>query len=380
MDKNQKPVTEQWLRDNAMHVLDAVVDAIVAMDQNGVIQYANEATYRMFARAPGSLLGADVTELMPEPHRTRHQTYVDKFLKTGKARIIGIGRELMAVSGDGRQIPIYLAVSEIRTPQGVYFAGILRDLTQQKQSQALLLEHQERLARVGRLSTMGEMTASIAHEINQPLTAISMYAQACLKLLQAAVLDRTKLSAALDKLNRQSLRAGAIIERIQRFVRNESGQRELVDLRHLIAEISQFARADARLHDMELIFDLGEDLPNVWCDPIQVQQVALNLIRNAIDATHQIGSVNGNRITIRTGRVDDWVEVSVEDAGTGVSVDDEPLVFSAFHTTKKDGMGMGLSICRSIINQHGGQLGFNNNPVHGATFWFRLPAGDVAEN
>ena len=270
----KKAGTDQWLRDNALHVLDAVVDAIVAMDDQGIIQYANGATYRMFGLEPGSLVGTDVAELMPEPHRSRHQDYVDKYLQTGKAHIIGVGRELVAQSADGRQIPIYLAVSAIPTPEGVYFAGILRDLTQQKQSQAALLEHQERLARVGRLSTMGEMTASIAHEINQPLTAISMYAQACLKLLQSSVLDRTRLGAALEKLNRQSLRAGAIIERIQRFVRNESGQRELCDVRHLIGDIVQFALADARLHDMELTFDLAEDLPNVWCDPIQVQQVA----------------------------------------------------------------------------------------------------------
>lgn len=376
----KKPEEGRWLRDNAMHVLDAVVDAIVAMDDHGTIQYANGATYRMFGYEPGSLVGRDIAELMPEPHRSRHQAYVDNYLDTGLAHIIGIGRELEALAADGRHIPIYLAVSVIRTPEGAHFAGILRDLTQQKQAQAALLEQQERLARVGRLSTMGEMTASIAHEINQPLTAISMYAQACLKLLQSPALDRAKLSAALEKLNRQSLRAGAIIERIQRFVRNETGQRELCDLRHLIGDIVQFAQADARLHDMELHFDLAEDLPNVWCDPIQVQQVALNLIRNAIDAMHQIGREHGSRVTVRSRRVGTWIEVAVEDAGTGVSAEDEPLVFSAFHTTKKDGMGMGLSICRSIINQHGGQLGFFNNPTHGATFYFRLPAGEDQES
>jgi two-component system sensor kinase FixL len=376
----KKATTDQWLRDNSMHVLDAVVDAIVAMDEHGIIQYANGATYRMLGYEPGSLVGHDVCELMPEPHRSRHQEYVARYLGTGKARIIGIGRELVALAQDGKHIPIYLAVSEIRTAERIYFAGILRDLTQQKEAQAALLEHQERLARVGRLSTMGEMTASIAHEINQPLTAISMYAQACLKLLQMPSLDRERLDAALEKLNRQSLRAGAIIERIQRFVRNESGQRELCGVHQLISEIAQFGQADARLHDMELVFDLEEHLPNVWCDPIQVQQVALNLIRNAIDVMHQIGRIHGNRVTVRSRKVDEWIEVAVEDAGTGVPEEDEPLVFSAFHTTKKDGMGMGLSICRSIMNQHGGQLGFTNNPVHGATFWFRLPIGEGQES
>lgn len=375
----KKTVRDPWLRDNAWQVLDAVVDAIIAMDENGTIQYANDATYRMFGLEPGSLIGSDVCALMPEPHRSRHRSYVGAYLQTGKASIIGVGRELIAQASDGRLIPIYLAVSDIRTPAGIFFAGILRDLTQQKAAQAVLLEQQERLARVGRLSTMGEMTASIAHEINQPLTAISMYAQACLKLLQAPALDQEKLGSALEKLNRQSLRAGAIIERIQRFVRNESGQRERCDVRSLINDIVQFAQADARLHDMALNFELQEDLPKVWCDPIQVQQVALNLIRNAIDAMHDINRDHGNQITVRSRMVDSWIEVAVEDAGTGVSPEEEPMVFSAFHSTKKDGMGMGLSICRSIINQHGGQMGFFNNPGFGATFYFRLPAGEDQE-
>jgi two-component system sensor kinase FixL len=315
---------------------------------------------------------------MPEPHRTQHQKYVSRFLSTGAAQIIGIGRELTAVTKDGKEFPIYLAVSDISTPLGTFFAGILRDLTQQKIAQEALLEQQEKLARVGRLSTMGEMTASIAHEINQPLTAISMYAQACNKLLESPGVDREKLMTALEKLTKQTLRAGAIIERIQRFVRNESGQRELVNLNLLVRDLSQFVAADARLNDINLVYELAPSMPSVFCDPIQIQQVALNLIRNAIDAMQQIGRKNGNSLVLRTTHVDDWVEFDVVDCGTGVSADEEPLVFSAFHTTKKDGMGMGLSICRSIINQHGGQLSFQNNPDQGATFYFRLPTGGEA--
>jgi two-component system, LuxR family, sensor kinase FixL len=379
MKKNSANSADRWLRENALSVLDAVVDAIITMDEQGTIQYANGAAYRMFGYPSGTMLGMDVTALMPEPHHTQHHVYVESYLRTHQPKIIGIGRELVAQAADGRHIPIYLAVSEIPTPHGMCFAGILRDLTQQKQAQAALLEQQERLARVGRLSTMGEMTASIAHEINQPLTAISMYSQACIKLLEAERLDLEKLKSALDKLTRQSLRAGAIIERIQRFVRNESGQREACDPNTLIADLQTFVRGDARLHDIELKFELATGLPRVWCDPIQIQQVALNLIRNAIDAMHQIDRIHGNQVTIRSRLAGDLVEVAVEDSGTGVSADEEPLVFSAFHSTKVDGMGMGLSICRSIINEHGGQLGFFNNADHGATFYFRLPAGDEHE-
>ena len=370
---------DSWLRDNALDVMNAVVDAIVAMDAEGTIAYANAATYRLFGYPPGALVGQPVTVLMPEPHRTLHQQYVSRFLSTGTAQIIGIGRELTAVTKDGKLFPIYLAISEISTPIGTFFAGILRDLTAQKIAQEALLEQQERLARVGRLSTMGEMTASIAHEINQPLTAISMYAQACNKLLQSPSIDRDKLMTALEKLTKQTLRAGAIIERIQRFVRNESGQRELVNLNLLVRDLAHFVAADARLNDIELVYELPSTVPSVFCDPIQIQQVALNLMRNAIDAMQQIERQYGNSLVVRTSHVDDWVEFAIVDCGTGVSLDDEPLVFSAFHTTKKDGMGMGLSICRSIINQHGGQLSFVNNPTHGATFYFRLPTGGEHE-
>lgn len=376
---SDKVSPDQWLRDNALNVLDAVVDAIIAMDQHGTIHYANEAAYRMFGFDAGEFVGKDVETLMPQPHRGRHKSYVGDYLNSGKAKIIGIGRELVAQAADGRQIPIYLAVSEIRTPQGIFFAGILRDLSAEKEAQAALLEHQDRLARVGRLSTMGEMTASIAHEINQPLTAISMYAQASVKMLESGAHDPAKVATALEKLSAQSLRAGAIIERIQRFVRNEHSQRELCRIDVLIGDIAQFVQGDARLHDIDLVFDLAKDLPQVYCDPIQIQQVALNLIRNAIDAMEPIQRQYGNRVTVQVQMVNDWIEVSVEDLGTGVAPAEEKLVFSAFHSSKKDGMGMGLSICRSIIDQHGGQIGFANNPEHGATFYFRLPVGGSDE-
>jgi two-component system, LuxR family, sensor kinase FixL len=373
---SKKTSKDSWLSDNALTVMDAVVDAIVTMDAEGIIHFANAATYRLFGYPPGSLVGQPVSVLMPEPHRAQHQQYVNRFLSTREAHMIGIGRELSAVTLDGKQFPIYLAVSDISTPHGTYFAGILRDLTQQKIAQDALLEQQSQLARVGRLSTMGEMTASIAHEINQPLTAISMYAQACNKLLQSPDVDRDKLMTALEKLTKQTLRAGAIIDRIQRFVRNESGQRKLVNLNRLVRDLTSFVAADARLNDIEMVYELSPSMPSVFCDPIQIQQVALNLIRNAIDAMQQIEHRYGNRLVVRTTHVDEWVEFAVVDCGIGVAQDDEPLVFSAFHTTKKDGMGMGLSICRSIINQHGGRLNFHNNPTHGATFYFRLPTED----
>lgn len=388
------PDTAAWLHENALNVLDAVVDAIITINAGGVIQSVNKATEKLFEYGPGELIGQQVSVLMPEPYRSQHQQFVDRFLASREAKIIGIGRELTAVTKRGHEFPIYLAVSEIQSDNQSYFAGIVRDLTAQKRDQETMLEQRERLARVGRLSTMGEMTASIAHEINQPLTAIAAYSQACIKLLERDDCDIQRVKDGLQKLNAQSLRAGAVIERIQRFVRHEGSEKQLVDMNELMADLVHLAAADARLHSVDLKFELQEGIPLIYCDPVQIQQVALNLIRNAIDAMLDVDRRYGTEVILRTrlrgegdeplvgslvdpsAKSTEHVEVAVIDLGTGVSEENENMVFSPFHTTKAEGMGMGLSICRSIIRQHGGELSFYNNKDHGCTFYFRLPCGE----
>ncbi len=365
---------QQWLRDKALDILDAAVDAIITINDTGTIQSVNQATLDLFGFSAEELIGQPVETLIPAPHRAQHQGYIDNYLRTGEPRIIGIGRELTAVKKDGSVFPMSLAISEIDSDSGPYFAGVVRDLTDQKAALAALSEQRERLARVGRLSIMGEMTASIAHEINQPLTAISMYAQACVRLLESDQADQNKLRTALDKLNKQSLRAGAVIERIQRFVRNEDGQREPVDLNRLTEELALLVSADARLHSIDLQFELQPDLPPVFCDPVQIQQVIMNLVRNAIDAMYTINCANGNRILVTTRRLgDSEVALSVRDCGTGIAEDQQGKVFTAFHSTKANGMGMGLSICRSILQAHLGKLTFKNNADYGCTFTLTLP-------
>jgi two-component system sensor kinase FixL len=234
--------------------------------------------------------------------------------------------------------------------------------------------HRDELTHFARLSTLGEMTAGIAHEINQPLTAISMYAQSGMRMLDAGNPNPARLREALEKLKVQSLRAGAVIDRIQRLVRHREGVREPIDLNELVTDILRLAESDARVNDMQITLDLADALPSVGADPIQLQQVLLNLVRNAIDAMQSIGGRNGRTVEIRTRAIDaGTVRVSVVDSGTGVAREFEPHLFTPFATTKEHGMGMGLSICRSIIEDHGGHLSFVNNPDHGATFYFDLP-------
>ncbi|MEM9623853.1 MAG: PAS domain S-box protein [Pseudomonadota bacterium] len=377
---------QSWLAENTDVVLDAVVDAIITIDVRGQMLSVNRATLEMFGYAEDQLVGQPVSMLMPEPYRSQHQSYVDSYTQGGEAKIIGIGRELQALRQDGSVFPIYLAVSKISAQEGMYFVGIIRDLSEQKRAQDVLLEQRDRLAQVGRLSTMGEMTASIAHEINQPLTAISMYAQACIRLLEKSEVRSDKILEAVRKLNDQSLRAGAVIERIQRFVQNVGGQREFVDLNTLILDLRHLVVGDARLHGIELEFDLSPLNPQVFCDPVQVQQVGINLIRNAIDAMYEIDCRHGGEIRVISTVIDAglnttggknganrYAQVLVVDSGPGVAVDQAGKIFTAFHTTKSNGMGMGLSICRSIIEEHGGVLSFRNNAEVGACFYFQIP-------
>ena len=371
---------QAWLQDNAWQILDSVVDAVLTINTEGIIQTVNRATTNMFGYEESELVNQPLNILMPEPFSSAHQGFVQQYLDGGPANIIGIGRELLAQKKDGLVFPIYLAINELGDRHSRFFAGIIRDLTEYKNSQEKLFKQQQHLAHAGRLSTMGELTASIAHEINQPLTAIAMYAQASLKLLEREEFEKDKLKGALDKLISQSLRAGAVIERIQRFVRNESGQKEVVNLTRLLQDLQLLAVGDARLHGIRLEFHSAPDLPEVFCDPIQIQQVALNLIRNSIDAMNEIGCENGDLISIETRLTSEHqIEVSVEDSGTGVSKEQRALIFSAFHTTKVEGMGMGLSICRSIIEEHGGQLDFRDNKNFGVTFYFQLPLGETNE-
>lgn len=353
-------------------ILDTAVDGIVIIDERGTIQTFNQAASDLFGYSSDEVVGQSVNMLMTATDAHHHDGYLQKYLATGRASIIGIGRELVALTANGERVPIYLAVSDIQLDGRRRFAGIIRNLTEQHAAREALASQREKLAHVGRLSTMGEMTASIAHEINQPLTAISMYAQACIKLLDR---DGTtdKVKEALEKLNTQSLRAGAVIERIQRFARAQESSKELVDVNELVADLLKLAESDARMHNIELELELASGLPPVFADPVQIQQVILNLIRNGIDAMNEIGCRNGRTILIESRMAGGNVELLVSDQGPGVADNQSDLLFTPFHTTKKEGMGMGLSICRSIISEHGGELRFRNNTGNGACFYFSLP-------
>ena len=352
-------------------IMDSAVDAIVTVDQRGVMRSFNRAAERLFGFGREEAVGQPISLLMPEPHSSRHQQYIERYLATGEAHIIGIGREVEAQRKDGSTVPVYLAVSEFEVAGERRFIGILHDISAELEVREL----RERLAQAEGVSALVETTATLAHELNQPLAALATYAQAARN--HAAGEDTARLVATLDKLVEQSLRASDVVERVQRLVKGLAGGTEYTqraDINTLLAGLVAMARADARRRGVRVVYEQPEHLPAVRCDPVQIQQVALNLVRNAIDAAARADGSERATVRIYARSGEGVVRVCVEDNGNGVAESEREAVFEPFHTNKPQGMGLGLAICRTIVANHGGTLAFHNNTRGpGATFHFTLP-------
>ena len=351
--------------------MESAVDAIVTADERGVIRSFNPAAERLFGFTRQEAVGQPISLLMPEPDRSRHQQYIERYLATGDAHIIGIGREVEAQRKDGSRVPIHLAVSEFQVDGERRFAGVLHDISADLELRGL----RETLAQAQGVSALAETTATLAHELNQPLAAIATYAQAA--RLQATGADAEKLLATLDKVVEQALRAGSVVKRVQRLVKGFAGGSESfqeADIHALLAGVVALARTDARRQGIRLVFEPDAPLPAVRCDPVQIQQVVLNLVRNATDAIAATGCSHGDVVRIHACATEGAVRVCVEDSGGGVAAELGHTVFEPFHTNKPDGMGLGLAICGTIIAKHGGSLSYHNNADRpGATFHFSLP-------
>ena len=360
-------------------VLDTAVDAVITIDENGAIETFNRAAQQMLGYALDEVKGKNLSMLMPESYGSAHDRYVAQYLRTGQSQIIGTGREIVAKRKDGTQFPIYLSVNEVRHWPERKFVGLIHDLSEQRAAENEARRHREYLAHADRLNMLGEMATGIAHEINQPLTAISLFAQAGNRLLQAGKKDR--MPEIFEKLINHAHRASAVIERMQAMVRRQEGVKETIDCNALVREVSKLAEAEAGIRDMTIEVEAVADLPDVAVETVQIQQVALNLLRNGMEAMQSVDRRNGSTIRLQTGlNADGYILVSVIDSGSGVSAEAAERLFAPFSTTKKSGMGMGLSISRAIIIAHGGHLNFFNNETGGATFFFTLPPANEEES
>ncbi len=354
-------------------LLDAAVDAIIVIDHKGHIETFNAAAEVIFGYSAQEVLGKNVSLLMPEPYRGEHDEYLDNYLQTGNAKIIGLGREVQGMRQSGSTFPIGLSVGKILTDDQPRFVGIIRDITEQKRSEEEIHHIRERLSQFGRLSTLGEMAAGLAHELNQPLAAIATYTQACQRLIESGQSDDDEILATLKKCDAQAQRAGDVIRRLRQFVQKRELGRHEVSCEELIRDLTALAEVDARNNGIPLTIDVAEGLPKIMVDAVQIQQVILNLIRNGIDAMLNMDQ-NDEGISVSVTKFEnDQIKIAVTDHGSGITEEAEKKIFQPFFTTKSSGLGLGLAICKSIIASHSGVLNFTKNPSGGTTFYFTLP-------
>jgi two-component system sensor kinase FixL len=352
-------------------ILDTVPDAMIVIDERGIIQSFSSAAQRLFAYEPGEIIGQNVKRLMPQPYRDNHDGYLNRYLETGERRIIGIGRLVVAERKDGSTFPIELAVGEMRSNDRRFFTGFIRDLTEHQKTEARLQELQSELVQISRLTAMGEMASTLAHELNQPLSAITNYLRGSRRLLDGSSdADRDRIREALNKAADQALRAGQIIRRLRDFVARGESERQLESLNKIVEEASALGLVGAKERGVRVRYHFDPRVEIVLADRVQIQQVLLNLVRNAIEAME---SVTRRELTIATGVSGDGdALIKVIDTGPGISVDVADQLFQPFITTKQQGMGVGLSISRTIIMAHGGRIWVDQTPGGGATFCFTL--------
>jgi two-component system sensor kinase FixL len=511
--KERQPVVSPRARSNGERdfraLLDAAVDAVIVIDDRGLIEEFSLAAQRVFGYAADEVIGRNVSELMPEPYHSEHDGYLARYSSTRKPHIIGIGREVVARRKDGSVFPAELAVGQVADDEPMRFVGFIRDITQRKEAEEQLkrseaelrlaqelanlgnyvvhvlgdepdyfsaqlyrildvpvagekvsredfferwvhaadrdrvieafsrmdasgvpldieyqvslrdgrirhLHHiaqavqdasgrvakhvgtmhdvtdrrhaedearqlQDRLTHFSRLSTMGEMAAGLAHEINQPLSAIATYAQASQRFLKLPEPDIAEVLGALEQINTQALRAGEVIRRLRNFVKNREVKREAVDCSRLLDDLRTLAETDARLHNIRLRIDAEDALPTVYADPIQLQQVVLNLVRNAIDAMADAPEDRREVVLMTRRSADGEVEITVADRGSGLVPEATEHLFNPFFTTKAGGTGLGLAISRSIVRAHGGRLWHTPNEESGARFHFTLPVSPTTK-
>ncbi len=358
-------------------ILDTVPEAMIVIDEAGTMQSFSSAAERLFGYSTAEALGRNVSILMPEPYRGGHDGYLARYLRTGERRIIGIGRVVVGERRDGSTFPMELAVGEMRSGNSRFFTGFIRDLSERQQTEARLQELQSELVHISRLTAMGEMASALAHELNQPLSAIANYLKGSNRLIaDRSDPESVRVREALDKAAAQALRAGEIIRRLRDFVARGDTEMRSESLSKLVEEASALALVGAKQHGVRVRFDLDPGADLVYADKIQVQQVFLNLMRNAIEAMAEAGSPR-RELTVRTADIGaGMVEASVADTGPGIAPDVQVRLFQPFVTTKRQGMGVGLSISRTIIEAHGGTLSAAPNPGGGCIFRLTLRAVD----
>lgn len=351
-------------------MINAVPDAILTIDERGSINFFSPAAERMFLYRSDEVIGRNIKMLMPQPYRGEHDSYLRHYLETGQKRIIGIGRIVVAERKDGTTFPIELAVGEAQLQGQHMFTGLIRDISEKQDTERRLHELQADLLHVSRLSAMGELASALAHELNQPLTAINNYLLAASQLMKRGPEDLARASEIVGKSIDQAVRAGQIIRQLRNFVERREVEREVVDLDKVIDEASALAFIGLKEKGIRVVIQRAGSNPLISIDKVQIQQVLINLIRNAVDAMETAARRD---LTINTTMADGEIRIDVIDTGSGISPEVADKLFQPFTSTKPSGMGVGLSISRTIVEAHDGRLWCEPNPGGGTIFHLYLP-------
>lgn len=356
-------------------ITDTAFVGIISIDESGIMQSVNPAIKCIFGYEAGELVGRSVNLLISPDQRQAHDAALARYVTTGVANILNKSREVEGRRKDGSLFPMDLAVSEVSLDNQRLFVGLIRDITRRKQAEEKARRREEELARVARVTTMGEMATAIAHEINQPLAAIVNYSSGCVRRLRSGKAADGQILEAMEQVAIQGERAGKILRRIRNFVTPGSAPRATVSVNEVVHDVVEFAHPEIRDRKIALRMELAPGLPPILADRVQMEQVLLNLLLNGIEA---LEGISGRReVAIRTAVAEKGgIQVEVSDTGMGFGAEDGERLFEPFYSTKANGMGMGLAISRTLIEAHGGELSAAANTQGGATLRFVLPAAE----
>jgi len=351
-------------------ILETVPDALVVANDRGVVLSFSSAAQKMFGYSAAEMVGQPINKLMPPHDAHAHDQYMKNYEVTGQRKIIGIGRVVLGQRRNGTQFPLELQIGEVRVAGSHLFTGFMHDLTEHQDRDRRLQELQSELIHMSRLSELGQMVSALSHEVNQPLTAIANYAAGLRRMVNAE--KSPALRNAVDKVAEQADRARRIVLSLRALVRKEQRQRQMEHLEPLIRETSALALlgTSGRV-DLNVLVRRGAAA--AFIDRVQIQQVLLNLMRNAVEA---MSESQVRRLSVDTNDAGELIAIRVTDSGPGLTAALREKLFQPFITTKAEGLGVGLSICRTIVEAHGGELVCEADDANGTTFSFTVPRGD----
>ena len=361
-------------------MVDAALDGMVVFDSAGTVLLYNAACEGLFGYSAEEVLGNNVNLLMTPQDRHHDDTQPRNYLQKGKAWVIGHGRDLMGQRKDGVTFPLRISVGELRDDaHGALFVGTLHDLTETLETRARIEELQSELMLVSRASAVGAMGSALAHELTQPLSAVVGFVEAAAALIDQGGGGKSsaKVREYMDQAVAQCLRAGEVIRLLREFVTRGDTEHSAQDINAVVEETCRLVTLRTAADGIGLELNLAADLPPALIDHVQIQQVVLNLVRNSMDA---LKDVEAPAITVSTALGREEVEVAVKDNGPGLPPEVRERVFQPFVSTKPDGIGIGLSICRAIVDAHGGRIEVHTGANWGTRFSFSVPAFKEGES